>query len=140
MATRLNRDQVLEREVEPDAEHQEDDADLGELVGDLDVGDEARAVRADDDAGDEVADQRGEAEAVGDGAEDEGEHEADDDRRDQWRPVLHCGSLCAGAANVGDGAALLQASRKDEWSEIVGARAGINQRTRIVLNSPGIGG
>ena len=55
---RLDRDQVLEREVEPDAEHQEDDADFAELVGDLDVGDKARAMGADDDAGDEIADER----------------------------------------------------------------------------------
>ena len=36
-------EQVPEREVDADAEHQQDHADLGELGGDRGVGDEARA-------------------------------------------------------------------------------------------------
>ena len=39
-------EQLLEVEVQADAEHQQDDADLGELLGQVLVGDEARACRA----------------------------------------------------------------------------------------------
>ena len=41
-----HRQQVLQREMQADAEHQQDDADLGELVGQALVGDEARRERA----------------------------------------------------------------------------------------------
>ena len=40
---RLDREQILQREMQADAEHQQDDADLGELVGEVLIGDEARA-------------------------------------------------------------------------------------------------
>ena len=53
--------QILEREMQANAEHQEDDADLGELAGEILVGDIARRERADDDAGQQIADQRAEA-------------------------------------------------------------------------------
>ena len=59
-----NRQQILEREMQPHAEHQENDADLGELVGDVLVGDKARRERPDDDAGHEIADQRRQLEAI----------------------------------------------------------------------------
>ena len=39
----LDREQILEREVQADAEHQENDADLGELAGEILVGDDSRA-------------------------------------------------------------------------------------------------
>ena len=55
---RLDREEILEREVQADAEHQQDDADLGELAGEILVGDKARRERADDDAGEQIADQR----------------------------------------------------------------------------------
>jgi hypothetical protein len=44
--------------VQADAEHQQDDADLGQLVGHALVGDEARRERPDQHAGKEVAHQR----------------------------------------------------------------------------------
>ena len=40
-------EQLLEMELQADAEHQQDDADLGQLLGEVRVGDEARRVRAD---------------------------------------------------------------------------------------------
>ena len=55
---RAHREQVLEREMQPDAEHQQDHADLGELVGEVLVGDEAGRERSDRDAGEQIADQR----------------------------------------------------------------------------------
>ena len=74
-----DRKQVLEREMQADAEHQQDDADFGELVGNALIGDEARRERADGDAGEQIADQRRQPQALRDEAEDEGEHEAHDD-------------------------------------------------------------
>ena len=73
------RQQVLKREMQADAEHQEDDADLGELVGDGLVGDEARRERADSDAGEEVAHEWRQAQALGGQPEGKSEHETDDD-------------------------------------------------------------
>ena len=48
---RLHLQQIVEREMQADAEHQQDDADFGELVGDLLVGHIARRERPDQDAG-----------------------------------------------------------------------------------------
>ncbi len=45
-------------ELQADAEHQEDDADLGQLLGEVDIRCVARSVRADHDAGHEIADDR----------------------------------------------------------------------------------
>ena len=82
-------EQLAEREVHADAEHEEDHADLGELVGDRLVGDEARGEGADRDAGDQVADDGRHAQAAGDRTEQEGEPEAPGDRRDERRGVFH---------------------------------------------------
>ena len=76
--------QLLRMEVQPDAEHQQDHADLGHLRGERGVGDEARRVRSDDDAGEHVADERRQPEPLRDPAEDERDGkpagESDDDR------------------------------------------------------------
>jgi rubrerythrin len=50
--------------MQPDAEHQQHDADLGQLRGDLDVGHKTRRGRTDDDAGQQVTDQRRQLEAM----------------------------------------------------------------------------
>ena len=84
-----HRQQILEREMQADAEHQEDDADLGEFERQRLVGDEARRVRPDENAGDQIADERRHAEAVGESAEDEGQPEAGDDRGDKRRVMRH---------------------------------------------------
>ena len=55
--------QLLEVELQADAEHQQDDADLGELVGEVLVGDEAGRIGPDDEPGEQVADDGGEPEA-----------------------------------------------------------------------------
>ena len=47
----LHREQLLDVELQADAEHQQDDADLGELLGDVAIGDEPRRVRADEQPG-----------------------------------------------------------------------------------------
>ncbi len=58
-------------EMHADAEHQQDDADLGHLGGELGVGDEPRRVGADGDPGEHVADQGRQSEPLGDPAEGE---------------------------------------------------------------------
>ena len=54
-----HRHQVGQREVQAHAEHQQHDADLGQLRGQVHVGDEARGVRADQHAGQQVATRAG---------------------------------------------------------------------------------
>ena len=78
-----HRHQVLEREVQPDAEHQQDDADLGELAGQRVIGVEARRRRADHDAGQHVAGQRLDAQPVRQQAEGVGQQQAGGDGGDQ---------------------------------------------------------
>jgi hypothetical protein len=50
-----HRQQVLQREMQAHAEHQQHHTDLGELARDLDVGDEPRGGGPDDNAGQQVA-------------------------------------------------------------------------------------
>ena len=51
--------------MQADAEHQEDDADLGQFGREALVGDEARREGADGDAGEQIAYERRYAEALG---------------------------------------------------------------------------
>ena len=51
-------------ELKTDAEHQQDDAELRELLGDVSVGDEAGGIRPDNRASEQVADNRGKAQAM----------------------------------------------------------------------------
>jgi hypothetical protein len=86
---RLYRHQVLEREMQAHAEHQEDHADLAELVGEFGIGNKTWGERADQHAGDEVAHQRRHPQAVRRRAEDECQHQTRHDRRDQGCIVRH---------------------------------------------------
>ena len=78
---RSHREQVVEREVQADAEHQQHHADLGELPREVDIGDEARRGRPDEDAGEQIADQRRQLQARRDEAEDQRQAEG---RRRWW--------------------------------------------------------
>ena len=98
--------------MQADAEHQEDDADLGKLRRKVLVGDETRRMRADKDAGDQVTDKRRQAEAIGDGAEDERKDEAPDDGRNQRRIVRHTLSPLAPAS-------CLSKNRVPFWADAV---------------------
>ena len=82
-ATRAHGQQLLEVELQPDAEHQQDDADLGELLGQRRVGDEAGRVRPDQRAGQQIADDRRQAEPLRDVAEHQRRREAAGQRQDQ---------------------------------------------------------
>ena len=84
-----HRQQVGEREMEADAEHQENHADLGQLVGQSLIGDVSGRERADQDAGNEVADERRKPQPLRQHAECECEHEGNHDGRNQRRVVRH---------------------------------------------------
>ena len=84
-----DRQQVLEREMQANPEHQQDDADFGELIGNALIGDEARRERADGDAGEQIADQRRQPQALGHEAEAEGEHKPHGERRDERSRMRH---------------------------------------------------
>ena len=75
--------------MESDAEHEQDDADLGELIGDARIGYEAGREGADGDAGQQVANERRQAQAMGRDAKRQGEHKANNDGGDDWRRMGH---------------------------------------------------
>ena len=75
--------QFLGVKLQADAEHQQDDADFGELLGELGVRDEAGRMRSDGDAGEQVADDRRQAEPMREIAEDERRAEAAGQREDE---------------------------------------------------------
>src|SRR3954468_6228604 len=75
--------------MQPDAEHQQHHADLGELVCDALVGDKSGRERTDEDPGHEITHERGKSQPLRDNAEYESEHQGDDDGRDQRRVVRH---------------------------------------------------
>ena len=77
----------------PDPEHQQDDADLGELPGQRRVADESRRERAHRDAGDEVTDERRQTQPNGDESADGAEGQADGEGRDERGFVMH-GDRC----------------------------------------------
>ncbi len=78
-----HRQKVAEREMQADAEHQQDHADLGELIGDVLVGDKSRRERPDDDAGQQIAHQRRDFQPLRHRTEREGEDEAGHQRGDE---------------------------------------------------------
>ena len=78
-----HRQQVLDGEVQADAEHQQDHADFGELRGEAGVADEARREGPDGDAGQQIADDGRDPEQVGHQAEQQGKHKADRQQRDE---------------------------------------------------------
>ena len=84
-----HRPQVFQREMQADAEHQQDDADLGQLAGQRLIGDEAGRIGPERYAGEQVADERRYADALRDGAENEGEAEPHDDGGDERGVVRH---------------------------------------------------
>ena len=75
--------------MQADAEHQQDDADLGQLAGQRLIRDESRRIGPERYAGEQIADEGRDADALCDGAENEGEAEAHDDRGDEWGVVRH---------------------------------------------------
>jgi hypothetical protein len=79
--------------VQTYAEHEEDDAELGELLGQRLVGDPARREWSNDHAGQQIADERRDSGSLGNQAQHEREAEAYDDRGDEGRAVWHQGRV-----------------------------------------------
>ncbi len=65
-----HRQQLFDMKLQADAEHEEDDADFGQLLGDVAVGHKAGRVRTHERAGQQVADDGREAGALGEIAEE----------------------------------------------------------------------
>ena len=84
---RANGQQLLDVELQADAEHQQDDADLGELLGEMLVRDEARRVRADQQPREEIADDGRQAEPMGQVASGQRRRETSGQRHDQVERV-----------------------------------------------------
>ena len=93
--------EVVVGELDADAEHQQDHADLGELESELRVRGEAGRERSDQDPGEQIADDRRETEPSGDERPDQGRGQSDGDRRDEGGLVGH-GRVLGGAAIVND--------------------------------------
>ena len=72
-----HREQVVEREVQPDAEHQQHHADLGELLRERTSATKPGVAGPISDAGDQVAHERRQLEP----GRDETEHEREPERR-----------------------------------------------------------
>jgi hypothetical protein len=84
-----HRHQIADREVQADPEHQEDHANLGELIRQFLIADIAGRERPDGDAGEQITDQRRQSDLGRNESAGKGHHEAYDDRRDQLRLVVH---------------------------------------------------
>jgi hypothetical protein len=82
-----DRKQFVDMELQADAEHQEDDADFGKLLGECRIGDESRRVRSDRHAGQQVPDDRRQAGALREIAEDQCSAEATGQRKNQIERV-----------------------------------------------------
>ncbi len=71
-------DQILDREMQSDTEHQQDDADFGELVRYIGVTHETRRERAHRHAREQIADERWQLQPARDKPADEGEDQSHD--------------------------------------------------------------
>ncbi len=74
--------QFFDMELKADAEHQQDDADFGQLLGQRRVGHEARGVGSDQRTGKQVAHERRQANSVGDVAQEQRRGEPAGERED----------------------------------------------------------
>ena len=89
--------------MQADAEHQQHDADFGQLSGQVDIGDEAGCRRADHHPGQQVADQWRHAQAGGDEAEDQRQPEGGGDGGDEAEVMGHLGGGMIGVLSDHDG-------------------------------------
>jgi hypothetical protein len=92
--------QVAQREVQADAEHEQHHPDLGQLRREVGVRHEPRREGTDHHAGQQVAHQRRQLHAGGDEPKDEREAERGGDRRDQRDVVVHVPIYITAAAEV----------------------------------------
>jgi len=81
--------EVADREMQADAEHQQDDADFGELAREIGVSDKSRCERTQRHPGEEITDERRQAQPMGCQASEEGQHEPHGNRGDERDVVRH---------------------------------------------------
>ncbi len=74
--------------MQPDAEHQENDPDLGELSGELGIDHEAGGIGTHSNAGDQIPNDRRNLETLGNEAERKCDHEGDRNSRNERRRVV----------------------------------------------------
>jgi hypothetical protein len=89
---RAHGPQVADREVHTDAEHEQNQPDLGQLRSQFGVRHEPGCERADDDPGEQIANERRQTQACRGEPSDEREGQADSDGGDQRSVVRHSGS------------------------------------------------
>jgi hypothetical protein len=82
--------------VQPDSEHQENDADFGQLVGQSLIRHIAWRERADQDAGEKISNQWRDAQTMRHSAKTECQNKADDNGRYQRRVMRHLLSFAVG--------------------------------------------
>ena len=75
--------------MQPDPEHQQHHADLGQLGGNLQVGNETGRRGADDDSRQQIANECRHAQTLGNHTEDQGDAETGCQCRNQGNVVLH---------------------------------------------------
>ena len=83
-----HREQVFDREMEPDAEHEQAHTDLRKLIRDTGIGDESRRKRPNCHARDEVAEEEWQFELRGDQPKNEGESDPRGDGGDKGGFVI----------------------------------------------------
>src|SRR5439155_23070093 len=76
--------------MQPHAENQQNDADVRELLRQLDVGDEARRGRTDENTREQIADERWQLDARREEAHHECQPEAGDERGEEGDVRRHC--------------------------------------------------
>src|SRR3954451_328153 len=81
--------EVLQREVQPDAEHEQDDTNFGELWRQGLISNKPRRERSDQNPCHKISDKRREPEAVGEHAADESKPETSNDGGNQGRVMRH---------------------------------------------------
>ena len=79
--------------MQPDAEHQQHDADFSQLFGDVDIGEKPRREWTDEDAGEQVTDQRRQTQTFGNESEDKAKPKSQGKRGDQRGAFMHWRSL-----------------------------------------------
>src|SRR3546814_7446000 len=83
------RKEIAQRKVKADAEHQQDDAKLGQFQRQFAVGDKAGGERADGNTSEQIARDRRDEQPLRQRAENEGHDQSHDDGPDQWRFMVH---------------------------------------------------
>src|SRR3546814_16259904 len=79
------RKEIAQRKVKADAEHQQDDAKLGQFQRQFAVGDKAGGERADGNTSEQIARDRRDEQPLRQRAENAGPDQSHDDGSEQWR-------------------------------------------------------